>query len=187
MIKLNMPLLCIFMMSNVMHGEINMPHVKNHPDSVRLERIVLPENSVLYEILEDVMSETENDNIKGRIFKVIMDDYKSGVQVNIEQEVEHKVGEGNPFIGYFPYQNDTIILTGEQRLDFTYSMDQNPIYLPLHNTMKYDLLNWTYWFKGSLIARYAYSLGWLWHIKSEDLKESKNTKYILTAPKRRIK
>ena len=154
-------------------------------DSIVLKKLDISANSLILNIINDVLSECESTET-GNVYSLYIKDYKSGMKVYIVQEHKDRIDRVifKEQIGYLTAGKDTIIVTGKHIPDFRYSIDPKPLLFHTHDYMRNDSPELLYFIKDGIFARDGESMGWIWHIPSERLKDYELTKFAITAPKR---
>ena len=150
-----------------------------------VKQLELSSESLIRDILNDVFSESDSSE-KGSVYTLHLKDFDSGIKASIVKEHNDRIDrlKFNDCIGYVILEKDTIIVTGKNLPDFRYSKDSQPLRFPLLEFLRNDSPEWQYLINDRVFARYGESMGWIWHIPNENLKDYNLTKYTITAPAR---
>lgn len=157
-------------------------HIENN-DEAALEKIDISPTSIILDIFKDVTTECETIN-GGRVFSLLLEDYESGEKAYIVHEMDRRIDQYENLLGYTIIDNDTIIVYGKLLSDFHFSKDPAPLHFQIKDYMRSDFPEWLYFINDGIFARDGESMGWIWHIPSERLRDYKLTKFAITAPKR---
>lgn len=173
----------IFLVASFLYShDILAKYIVNN-NEVTLDKMDIPETSLISEILKDVLTECgTNDN--GRLFSLLITDQEPGEKVYIALESDRRIELFENLLGYALIGNDTIIVYGKNLPEFQYSKNPMPMCFPIKDYMRDDTSGWLYFIYNGIIARDGESMGWLWHIPSDRLREYKLSKFAVTAPRR---
>lgn len=150
-------------------------------DSIILEKLNISSDSVILDIMSDVSSECVPSK-SGRLYSMSLQDYLSGIKVYIVQECDRNSSHLVDAIGYALVGNDIVIIQGKQIPDISYASDSQPKRFYIDHKLKADFPEWRYFINDGIFARDGESMGWIWHISPENIKDYNITKYGVTAP-----
>lgn len=150
-------------------------------DSIILEKLIISSDSMILDIMSDVASECSPSK-SGRLYSMYLQDYLSGIKVYILQECDSNPGHLMDAIGYAIVGNDIVIIQGKQIPDISYASDSQPMRFYIDHQLKADFPEWHYFINDGIFARDGESMGWIWHISPENIKDYNITKYGVTAP-----
>lgn len=152
-------------------------------EEVILDKITIMPSSLILEIFKDLRTECETSD-SCRVFSLLIKDCELGEKVYIVQETDHKVNLYENILGYALIDKDTVILYGKQPSDFLFSKKPAPTHFHIKDYLRNDSKEWLYLINDGIFARDGESMGWIWHIPSDRLKDYEFTKFAITAPKR---
>lgn len=152
-------------------------------DELRLNKIDIAPNSLILEIFKDVISDSV-DSKSGRLFTFQLKDYKSGEKVYVVQELDHNIDAFNDVLGYTIIDKDTVVFYGKHITDFRFCKNPSPICFQVNKHMRSDHPEWVYFIKDGIFARDGESMGWIWNIPKDSLKNYEFKKYFISAPYR---
>ena len=159
-------------------------------DSILLRQVEIPENSQILKILNETLSENKSNNHKIKYFTLDISNDKDVIDITIVAHTKEKLFHWNGYTGYLVLDSIPIIITNESNLKIKLSNLQNryfPMDSPDDPPYFYDPQEWFFLIKNNDVARYVYSIGWIWDKPNKKGEKQTDSSFRLTRPRRKSK
>lgn len=161
-------------------------------DSILLRRIELFKNSSIFKIINEVVSEEKQKNYKITFFSL---NIKEGQDIDenyirIVAHTKNRLSNWDGYSGYDIIDSIPVIVINNSNMKIRFSNSQNryfPMDSPDDPPYIYDPQEWFFLIKNNDVARYVYSIGWIWDKPNQKGKKQTDSSFRLTRPRRKSK